>query len=148
MSSYGLLARLSAIEGDADDLQATLGALLRTNNLNNANVEGGHALKVGPVLKKVDKSDTMLTVEGTSNIIKFGVNTDEIQEKLEQAAAPANETTTSQALLDGAIVKRVSAKDNTLSVETADNVIKFGVNTDEIQEKLEQAPGPANETTT
>ena len=73
MSSYGLLARLSNIENDASDLQASLQALdaEKQDSLSNANVEGGQPIKVGSILNRIGTRDSTLTVETEGNIIKF-----------------------------------------------------------------------------
>ena len=47
----------------------------------------------------------------------------------------------------GSNLRRIGTKDNTLSVETDGNVIKFGVSKDQIQEKLVQVGAPQNDTT-
>ena len=76
MSSYALLARLSNVEGSADDLQNTINSLdvSKQDNLENANVAGGQAIKIGSVLNKIGTQDTTLTVETSGNIIKLGVD--------------------------------------------------------------------------
>ena len=48
MSSYGFFARLSTIESNADDLQASLDSLdaEKQDSLSNANVTGGQSIQM------------------------------------------------------------------------------------------------------
>ena len=89
MSSYGFFARLSAIESNADDLQASLDSLdaEKQDSLSNANVEGGQPIKVGSILNRIGTKDTTLTVETEGAIIKFAVDKTVMQEKLDQIDA-------------------------------------------------------------
>ena len=84
MSSYGLLARLSNVENDTSDLQASLNSLdaEKQDSLSNANVVGGQPIKVGSILNKIGTKDTTLTVETEGSIIKFAVDKEIRQEKL------------------------------------------------------------------
>ena len=74
--SYGLLARLGAIESDQGDLEASINALQNSkqDNLNNATADEGEVVKVGSNLKRIGTKDNTLSVETTGDIIKFGVN--------------------------------------------------------------------------
>ena len=71
-----MLARLGNTEGSADDLQASISSLgaAKQDNLENANVVGGHPVRVGSVLNKVGTKDNALTVETSGSIIKLGVD--------------------------------------------------------------------------
>ena len=137
MSSYGLLARLSNVENDTSDLQASLNSLdaEKQDSLENANVVGGQPIKVGSVLNKIGTKDNTLTVETTGSIIKLGVDKNVMQEKLEQVAALTGDVT-SQALLVGDNVKRVSTKDTGLTIETDANIVKLAVDKTVMQVKL------------
>ena len=83
MSSYTLFARLSSLEGDASDLQTAVDSLgtNKQDDIKNALVPDGHAIKDGLFLNKIGTKDSTLTVETTGNIIKLAVNKDNIQEK-------------------------------------------------------------------
>jgi len=63
--SYGLLARLRALESDQDDLEASINALRDSTqeNLNNAIAEEGEVVKVGSNLKRIGTKDNTLSVE-------------------------------------------------------------------------------------
>ena len=76
MSSYGFFARLSTIENNTSDLQASLESLdaEKQDSLSNANVVGGQPIKVGSVLNKIGTKDNKLIVETTGSIIKLGVD--------------------------------------------------------------------------
>ena len=133
MSSYGLLARLSNVENDTSDLQASLNSLdaEKQDSLSNANVVGGQPIKVASILNKIGTKDTTLTVETEGNIIKFAVDKTVMQEKLTATADAAN----SKAVLSNATVRSVDA-DDTLSVTETNNVIKLAVDEQKIQERL------------
>ena len=133
MSSYGLLARLSNVENDTSDLQASLNSLdaEKQDSLSNANVVGGQPIKVGSILNKIGTKDTTLTVETEGSIINLAVDKTVMQEKLTATADAAN----SKAVLSNTTVRSVGA-DETLSVTETNNVIKLAVDKEKIQEKL------------
>ena len=95
MSSYALFARLSTLEGDSGDLQATVDALSTSKQdaITNAPVLDGQAIKVGSFLNKIGTKDSTLTVETSGNIIKLAVNQSTLdgkQDKFVVSAIPAN----------------------------------------------------------
>ena len=145
MSSYGLLARLSNVENDASDLQASLNSLdaEKQDSLSNANVVGGQPIKVGSILNKIGTKDNALTVETTGSIIKLGIDKTVTQEKLDQTAALPGDTTSQSLLVDSA-VRRVGIKDTGLTIETNYGVIKLGVDKQVMQEKLTATADAAN----
>ena len=145
MSSYGLLARLSNVENDASDLQASLNSLdaEKQDSLSNANVVGGQPIKVGSILNKIGTKDTTLTVETEGSIIKFAVDKTVTQEQLDQTAALPGDTT-SQSLLVDTVVRRGGIKDTGLTIETNYGVIKLGVDKQVTQEKLTATADAAN----
>ncbi len=98
---------MSTLEGDASDLQTAVDALStnKQDTITNAPVSEGQAIKVGSLLNRIGTKDSTLIVETTGNIIKLGVDTDKIQEKLTAIADATNATTTSQALLSNATVE-------------------------------------------
>ena len=67
---------MSYIEGDAAGAWASVGLLTasKQDNIFNANVEEGQAIKYGVYLNKIDEKDNTQTVETTGNVIKFGVD--------------------------------------------------------------------------
>ena len=107
MSSYALMGRLSTLEVDAGDQQAAIDALStnKQDTIKNALVEDGHAIKDGSFLNKIGTKDDKLTIETTGSIIKLGVDTNKIQEKLTGIAGATNTTTTSKAVLSNATVR-------------------------------------------
>ena len=83
MSSYALMGRLSTLEVDSGDLQATVDALgtSKQDAITNAPVLDGQAIKVGTFLNKIGTKDSTLTVETSGNIIKLAVNQSTLDEK-------------------------------------------------------------------
>ena len=96
MSSYALMGRLSTLEVDAGDQQTAIDALSanQQDTINNADVSGGHAIKVGSLLNKIGTKDDKLDIETTGNIIKLSVDKNNIQEKLTAIPDATNTTTT------------------------------------------------------
>ena len=141
MSSYALMGRLSTLEVDAGDQQTAIDALSRDkqDTIDNFEVAGGQAIKVGSRLNKIGTKDSTLSIETTGNIIKLGVNTSKIQEKLTATPDATNTTTTptttSKAVLSSATIRSIGV-DDTLKITETSNVIKLAVDKSKIQEKL------------
>ena len=133
MSSYALMGRLSTLEVDAGDQQTAIDALSRNkqDTIDNFEVAGGQAIKVGSRLNKIGTKDSTLSIETTGNIIKLSVDKNNIQEKL-TAIADATDTTTtpptatSKAVLSNTTVRSIGV-DDTLSITETSNVIKVVV---------------------
>ena len=97
MSSYALFGRLSTLEVDAGDQQTAIDALSanKQDAIDNATVSEGQAIKDGLLLNKIGTKDDKLTIETTGSIIKLGVDTIKIQEKLSAGTVLANDNSAS-----------------------------------------------------
>ena len=105
MSSYALLARLSNVEGSADDLEASIASLSasKQDNIQNATVMEGQAVLNGTRLNKIGTKDNTLTAETVNQIIQLGVDKSVIQEKLTPGQVLANDN--SGSILSGNKIK-------------------------------------------
>ena len=91
-------------------------------------------------MNKIGTKDSTLSIETTGKIIKLGVNTSNIQEKLTATPDATNTTTTpptatSKAVLSHTTVRSIGV-DDTLNITETSNVIKLAVDKSKIQEKL------------